>query len=150
MAKQKVLFVCIHNSARSQMAEAFLNGLGGDCFEAESAGLEPGKLNPVVVEAMREDGIDISERPTKSVASMIERGPYFDHVITVCDEASAERCPVFPGPGKRLHWPFPDPSIFTGAPEEKLAGTRQVRDAIRARVKAWCATDQAVRPDAPA
>ena len=139
MAKQKVLFVCIHNSARSQMAEAFLNGIGGDRFEAESAGLEPGKLNPVVVEAMREVGIDIAGQPTKSVASMIARGPHFDFVVTVCDETSAERCPVFPGQGKRLHWPFPDPSGFTGTPEEKLAGTRQVRDAIQAKVIAWCA-----------
>ena len=139
MAKQKVLFVCIHNSARSQMAEAFLNQLGGDRFEAESAGLEPGKLNPVVVAAMQEVGIDLSGRATKSVGSMIARGPHFDYVVTVCDEASAERCPAFPGSGKRLHWPFPDPSGFTGSPEEKLAGTREVRDAIRTRVVAWCA-----------
>ena len=148
MAKQKVLFVCIHNSARSQMGEAFLNRHGRDRFEAESAGLEPGKLNPVVVIAMSEVGFDLSGHTTKSVVSMIERGPYFDYVITVCDEASAERCPVFPGPGRRLHWPFPDPSAFTGAPEEKLAGARQVRDAIRARVEAWCAADQAVLPNA--
>ena len=139
MAKQKVLFVCIHNSARSQMAEAFLNQLGGDRYEAESAGLEPGRLNPVVVEAMREAGIDISGQPTKSVASMIARGPLFDYVVTVCDEASAERCPAFPGVGQRLHWPFPDPSGFTGTPEEKLAGTRAVRDAIRDKVAVWCA-----------
>ena len=139
MAKQKVLFVCIHNSARSQMAEAFLNQLGGDGFEAESAGLEPGKLNPVVVEAMREVGIDISAQPTKSVGSMIARGPHFDYVVTVCDEASAERCPAFPGSGQRLHWPFPDPSGFTGSPEEKLVGTRKVRDTIRAKVVSWCA-----------
>ena len=138
MPKQKVLFVCIHNSARSQMAEAFLNRLGGDHFEAESAGLEPGKLNPVVVEAMREAGFDLAGRPAKSVASMIERGPHFDYVIAVCDEASAERCPTFPGAARRLHWPFPDPSGFTGTPEEKLEGTRQVRDAIRARIEAWC------------
>ena len=140
MAKQTVLFVCIHNSARSQMAEAFLNQIGGDRFEAESAGLEPGRLNPVVVEVMREAGIDLAGRPTKSVASMIERGPYFDYVVTVCDEASAERCPVFPGPGRRLHWPFPDPSGFAGAPAEKLAGTRRVRDAIREKIAAWCAS----------
>ena len=140
MAKQKVLFVCIHNSARSQMAEAFLNGIGGDRFEAESAGLEPGRLNPVVVEAMREAGIDLAGRPTKSVASMLERGPSFDYVVTVCDETSAERCPAFPGSGRRLHWPFPDPAGFTGTPEEKLAGTRQVRDAIREKIEAWCAS----------
>ncbi len=138
MNPRKVLFVCIHNSARSQMAEAFLNALGRGRFAAESAGLEPGKLNPVVVAAMREAGFDIVGNGTKSVASMIERGPFFDYVVTVCDEASAERCPVFPGAGQQLHWPFPDPSGFTGTPEEKLVGTRQVRDAIRETVAAWC------------
>ena len=139
MNKQRVLFVCIHNSARSQMAEAFLNQFSGDRFTAESAGLEPGRLNPVVVEAMREAGIDISGQPTKSVDAMLARGTPFDYVVTVCDEASAERCPAFPGGAKRLHWPFADPSSFTGTPEEKLAGTRQVRDAIRSRIENWCA-----------
>lgn len=137
MSIKKVLFVCIHNSARSQMAEAFLNDIGSDHFAAESAGIEPGKLNPIVVEAMREAGLDISGKGTKAVAEMIERGPFFDYVITVCDEASAERCPTFPGPHQRLHWPFPDPSSFTGTPEEKLAGTRRVRDEIRQRIKDW-------------
>ena len=88
---------------------------------------------------MQEAGIDLSGQPTKSVDSMIARGPYFDYIVTVCDETSAERCPVFPGSGQRLHWPFPDPSGFTGTPEEKLAGTRRVRDAIRAKVEVWCA-----------
>jgi arsenate reductase len=137
--KKNVLFVCIHNSARSQMAEAFLNQLAAHEFKAESAGLEPGKLNPVVVEAMREAGIDISKHPTKSVASMIERGPYFDYVVTVCDETSAERCPVFPGATTRLHWPFADPSSFIGTPEERLAATRLVRDEIRSRIERWSA-----------
>ncbi len=73
---------------------------------------------------------------------MIERGPYFDCVVTVCDETSAEHCPAFPGPARRLHWPFADPSSFTGTPEEKLAGTRQVRDSIRERIEAWCAADE--------
>jgi arsenate reductase len=91
----------------------------------------------VVVEAMREVGIDISKNPTKSVASMIERGPYFHYVITVCDETSAERCPVFPGATTRLHWPFADPSSFTGTQEERLAGTRAVRDEIRDQVQHW-------------
>ena len=139
MNKQRVLFVCIHNSARSQMAEAFLNQIGGDRFTAESAGLEPGRLNPVVVEAMREAGIDISGHPTKSVDAMLTRGTPFDYVITVCDETSAERCPTFPDGAKRLHWPFADPSGLAGTAEEKLAGTRQVRDAIRRRIEDWCA-----------
>ncbi len=139
MTKPNVLFVCIHNSARSQMAEAFLNLISGGRFQALSAGLEPGRLNPVVVEAMREVGIDISGNPTKSVADMIQSGRVFEWVVTVCDEASAERCPVFPGGARRLHWGFPDPSSFQGTPEEKLARTREVRDVIQSKVKAWYA-----------
>lgn len=139
MKKKKVLFVCIHNSARSQMAEAFLNQIAGDRFEVESAGIEPGKLNPVVIEVMREAGLDISQNPTKSVASVIEGGTVFDYVVTVCDDTSAERCPIFPGGGERLHWGFADPSRFTGTPEEKLASTRLVRDEIREKIASWAA-----------
>jgi arsenate reductase len=137
--KQNVLFVCIHNSARSQMAEAFLNRICGECFEAHSAGLEPGNLNPIVVEAMAEVAIDISRNQTKAVFDMVKSGKMFDYVITVCDEAGAERCPIFPGVAKRLHWSFPDPSGFRGTPEEKLAGTREVRDSIKTRIESWCA-----------
>jgi arsenate reductase len=137
--KTRVLFVCIHNSARSQMAEAFLNKICGDQFEAHSAGLEPGKLNPTVVEAMSEIGIDISSNPTKSVFDMVKSGKIFAYVVAVCDEASAERCPIFPGVSKRLHWGFPDPSAFSGTAEEKLERTRMVRDMIKARIEAWCA-----------
>ena len=136
--KMKILFVCIHNSARSQMAEAFVNRYCSECFAAESAGLEPGKLNPIVVEAMAEDGIDISGNATKSVADILKSGKTYDYVITVCDEASAERCPIFPGSGKRLHWGFPDPSQFTGMHAEKLEHTRNVRNAIAARIATWC------------
>lgn len=135
---KQVLFVCIHNSARSQMAEAFLNHCCPGSIRAFSAGIEPGRLNPVVVEAMREVGMDISGNATKSVADMIDSGERFDAVITVCDEASAERCPYIPGSGERLHWGFPDPSALAGTPEEKLARTREIRDQIRARVEAWC------------
>jgi arsenate reductase len=135
--KKRVLFVCIHNSARSQMAEALVNNLAGDCFEAESAGIEPGKINPIVVRAMQETGIDLAGRSTKSVESMIARGPYFDYVVTVCDETAAERCPTFPGPAKRLHWPFADPSTFQGPDEEKLARTRLVRDRIKDKIQNW-------------
>lgn len=138
MAKQKVLFVCIHNSARSQMAEAFLNQCGGAAFAAESAGIEPGKLNPAVVKAMQESGLDISHKQTRSVEECLQAGTLYDYVITVCDETAAERCPVFPGPGKRLHWGFPDPSALTGTDGEKLAGTRKIRDQIKAKVDAWC------------
>jgi arsenate reductase len=135
--KTRVLFVCIHNSARSQMAEAFLNHQAGDRFEAESAGIEPGKINPIVVKTMQEIGIDLTGRPTKSVDSMIARGPSFDYVVTVCDETSAERCPIFPGAATRLHWPFADPSSFQGAEEERLARTRIVRDEIKSRIDDW-------------
>jgi len=136
--KTRILFVCIHNSARSQMAEAFVNRYCGECFEAESAGLEPGALNPIVVEAMAEDGIDISRNATKSVHEILRAGKTYDYVITVCDEASAERCPIFPGAGKRLHWGFPDPLKFTGIHAEKLEQVRNVRNAIAAKVATWC------------
>ena len=136
--KKRVLFVCIHNSARSQMAEAFLNQICGGEFEAHSAGIEPGKLNPIVVEAMQEIGVDISGNQTKAVFDYVKSAKMFAYVITVCDEASAERCPIFPGVTQRLHWGFPDPSSFKGTHEEKLAGTQQVRDTIKARVEAWC------------
>jgi arsenate reductase len=137
MDKVKVLFVCIHNSARSQMAEAFLNKLGGGHFEAESAGLEPGVLNPLVVESMKEIGIDISGNKTKEVFDFFKQGKLFSYVITVCDEASAEACPVFPGMAKSLHWSFPDPSGFKGSSEEKMAQVRKVRDAIRVKVEGF-------------
>ncbi len=136
--KRKVLFVCVHNSARSQMAEAFLGRICGDEFEAHSAGLEPGILNPVVVEAMREIGIDISGNQTKAASAFAASGKEFACVVTVCDETSAERCPVFPGAAIRLHWSFPDPSKFQGTAREKLARTREVRDMIEEKVKQWC------------
>jgi arsenate reductase len=136
--KKRVLFVCIHNSARSQMAEAFLNQMCADEFEAHSAGIEPGKLNPIVVEAMREIGIDISGNATKSVSEFLKSSATFSYIITVCDETSAERCPIFPGAGARLHWGFPDPSGLQGTPAEKLEETRKIRDAIKTRIEEWC------------
>ena len=137
--KKNVLFVCIHNSARSQMAEAFLNQICPEEFEAQSAGLEPGRLNPIVVEAMQEIGIDISGNKTKAVFDMFKSGQMFSHVITVCDETSAERCPIFPGVTTRLHWSFEDPSSFKGSHEEVLGKTREVRDTIQRKIEAWCA-----------
>jgi arsenate reductase len=139
MTKKSVLFVCIHNSARSQMAENFLNQTCADQFQAFSAGIEPGKLNPIIVEAMHEIGIDISGNRTKSVDEMLKSGRSFAYVITVCDETSAERCPVFPGRTTRLHWGFPDPSSLQGTHAEKLARTREIRDSIKAKVGQWCA-----------
>lgn len=135
MDKIKVLFVCIHNSARSQMAEAFLNQLGVGRYVAESAGLEPGKLNPIVVESMQEIGIDISKNPTKSVFDFFKQGKLYDYVVTVCDETSGERCPVFPGRVVRHHWGFEDPSSFQGSHEEKLIKTGKVRDQIKKQIE---------------
>ena len=119
------------------MAEAFLNELGEYRFEAESAGLEPGKLNPVVIEAMQEVGLDISGNTCDAIEDFLPRANEFAYVVTVCDETSAERCPIFPGNIKRLHWGFPDPSSLEGSTEERLARTREIRDLIRARVEQW-------------
>jgi arsenate reductase len=136
--KPNVLFICVHNSARSQMAEAWLNHICGKAFTAESAGLEPGTLNPLVVEAMQEVGIDISRKKTQAVFDVFKSGKLFSHVITVCDETSAERCPIFPGIAKRLHWSFADPSTLTGTDEEKMAEIRKIRDEIRRKIEEWC------------
>ena len=127
----RVLFLCIHNSARSQMAEAYLKKFGGNNFVVESAGLEAGKLNPLAVEAMRLDEIDISKNETHLVDQFyIERRQY-DFVITVCDEANAARCPIFPGPHKKINWSFTDPSSLSGTYEEKLMQTIEVREKIK-------------------
>ena len=120
------------------MAEAFLNRICGERFEAHSAGLEPGKLNPFVVEAMREIGIDISGNRTKSALDEFKSGRAFEYVITVCDPTSAERCPIFPGVTKRLHWGFPDPSAVGGTRMQKLERAREIRDMIKERIEAWC------------
>jgi arsenate reductase len=134
MAQIKVLFLCIHNSARSQMAEAYLKKFGGDTFFAESAGLEAGKLNPLAVEVMKEDGIDISNNQTKDVFEFLKEGRDYHYVITVCDEASAAQCPIFPGVHAKINWSFSDPSALTGSNEEKLATTREVRNKIKEAV----------------
>ena len=133
---QRVLFLCVHNSARSQMAEAFLKKYGGDRFQAESAGLEPGKLNPYVVRAMAELGIDISKNLTKSVFDLAKAGRSYDVVVTVCSKEAAERCPAFPGAAEKLHWPFDDPSSFSGSEEEIMEGVRRVRDQIERAILA--------------
>jgi arsenate reductase len=135
--RPRVLFVCVHNSARSQMAEAWLRHLHGDRFEVESAGLDPAPLNPLAVEAMREVGIDISGHTTQAVFDLVKAGRLYAYVIAVCAEASGERCPVFVGVTRREHWCFPDPAAFAGSPEERLAATRTVRDAIRERIEDW-------------
>src|SRR5438093_9001471 len=138
MRKQKVLFICVNNSARSQMAAALLNDTCGEFFEAQSAGLEPGTINPLVVEALRELGIDISKNATQRVFDVWKSGQMFQFVITVCSEAEAEGCPIFPGIATRLHWPFDDPSNFTGTHRERLEKTRGVRDQIDAKIDSFC------------
>jgi arsenate reductase len=135
MDKKRILFICVHNSARSQIAEAFCRRIAGDKFKAESAGLAPGRLNPVVVEVMKEIGIDISKKKTSSVQDFYNEGRTYDYVITVCDEASAQSCPNFPGKATRLHWSFMDPSGFTGTHEEIRKMTRALRDQIRLKVE---------------
>jgi arsenate reductase len=137
MTKDKILFVCVHNSARSQMAEALLKKMAGDRFEVESAGLEPGTLNPLAIEVMKEIGLDISQNKTKSAFALFKAGKLYSYVITVCDETSAEQCPLFPGITTRLHWRFADPSKFTGTRQEKLEKTRAVREAIREKIEGW-------------
>ena len=135
--KTRVLFVCVHNSARSQMAEAFLKDIAGDRFEAVSAGLEPGPLNPLAIEVMKEAGIDISRNSAKSVFDIFRSGALFGFVIAVCDAETAQRCPIFPGITRTLVWSFPDPAAFQGTSEERLAQARVLRDAIRAKVQAF-------------
>ena len=132
--KKRVLFVCIHNSARSQMAEAFLKSLAGDRFDAASAGIDPGSLNPIVVESMKETGIDISGNGTKSVQDMIAAEEAFDYVITVCDQAN-ESCPYFLGGKERIHKGFRDPAVVGGNEMAKLTAFRQARDVINAWLK---------------
>ncbi len=140
MSKKRILFVCVHNSARSQMAEAFVNNFAGERFEADSAGIEPGKLNPFVVLAMKEIGIDISENNTNSVKDFYEEGRKYDYVVAVCDKKAAEQCPIFPGVSDILHWPFEDPSSVDGNDEEKLEVARRVRNQIKAKIIEWLET----------
>jgi arsenate reductase len=126
-----VLFICRHNSGRSQIAEAYLKKLAGDRVNVESAGLEPAKsVNPLVVEVMKEEGVDLSSKKPQSAFELYKQGRLFDHVVTVCDDTEGE-CPIFPGITKRWHVPFPDPSKATGTREEQLAQVRSIRDMIK-------------------
>jgi len=130
----KVLFVCVHNSARSQMAEAFLNRLGKGNFIAESAGLEPAPINPLVIRAMREIGYDISKKEPYSVFDYFNEGRRYSFIVKVCDQINGQRCPIFPLTLKVLDWNFEDPSEFTGTDEEKLEKVRMLRDKIKDNV----------------
>jgi arsenate reductase (thioredoxin) len=134
--KTKVLFLCTGNSCRSQMAEGFLRSLGGERFEAYSAGTRPSTLNPLAVKVMSEAGIDISPQRSKNASEYL--GTHFPYIITVCDNAK-ESCPIFPGNSTRLHWPFDDPADATGSEEERLAVFRRVRDEIDERIRKFVA-----------
>ena len=135
MNKPKVLFICTHNSARSQMAEAFLNYKAGNRLEAFSAGLEPGIINPFTIQVMEEIGIDMSKHYSKGIDLFLGK-VHFGYAITVCDRAK-QNCPIFPGMGVRLHWSFEDPAAFEGTESEKLVKFRQVRDQIVAKIEEW-------------
>ncbi|GAU76512.1 arsenate reductase ArsC [Fusibacter sp. 3D3] len=134
MKPVKILFVCVHNSARSQMAEAFLNDYGAAFAIAESAGIEKGTLNPLAVKVMDEIGIDISKNEVNSVFEFFKNHKLYTYVVTVCDESSGQKCPIFPGVREMIHWSLDDPSSFEGTEEERLEKTRVVRDQIKANV----------------
>ena len=130
-SQHKILFICQHNSGRSQIAEAYLKQIAGPGCFVESAGLAPAeRVNPLVVEVMQEDGIDLSNIKPQSVFELFKAGKIYDHVITVCHDAESQ-CPVFPGITKRWHLPFPDPAKVEGTREEQLAKVREIRDAIK-------------------
>ncbi|HSQ85985.1 MAG TPA: arsenate reductase ArsC [Desulfobacterales bacterium] len=130
----RVLFICIHNSGRSQMAETFLKVIGGERFEIESAGFEPKPIDPYVIEMMKEVGYDLSDNTSDSVMQFFKEGRLYDYVITVCDKSIENECPVFPGIARRLHWPFPDPKKVSGTDAEKLRKVRSIRDNIRRQI----------------
>ena len=134
MSRPRVLFLCTHNSARSQMAEGLLRSMAGDRFEAGSAGTERTSVNPLAIRAMAELGIDIGHHTSKQYESVMHQP--WDYVITVCDDAK-ESCPLVPGSVKRLHWSFADPSQATGDDAQRLAVFRGVRDQIRDCLTAW-------------
>jgi arsenate reductase (thioredoxin) len=136
MTRRRVLVLCTHNSARSQMAEALLRALASDRVEVASAGTEATRVHPLAVRAMDELGIDLRGHRSKTVDAFLDEP--WDVVITVCDSAN-ERCPIFPGRTQRLHWSFEDPSAASGSEEERLAVFRRVRDAIAERLRAWVA-----------
>lgn len=136
MTHQRVLVLCTHNSARSQMAEGLLRALAPDRFDVASAGTEATRVHPLAIRAMDELGIDLRGHRSKTVDRLLAEP--WDYVITVCDSAN-ERCPLFPGRTTRLHWSFEDPSAATGSEDERLAVFRRVRDAIAARLREWVA-----------
>jgi arsenate reductase len=140
MNPKRVLFICGHNSGRSQMAEAFLKDIAGNRIHVESAGLDPKPVNPLVVEVMQEIGFDLSRVKSDSVFDFFKEGRLYDYVITVCDDTASAQCPVFPGITKRHHWPFSDPEQLIGTRDEKLNVLRKIRDQVKAKVYDWAKT----------
>jgi arsenate reductase (thioredoxin) len=136
MNRPKVLFLCTGNSARSQIAEAFLREYAGDRYEAYSAGTEPKGINPYAERVMEEVGVSLSGQYSKHIKEYMGK-MNFGYVITLCDEAE-KTCPtVFPGMAQRLHWSFEDPAAFTGSEDAGLAKFREVRDGVGQRIKEW-------------
>ena len=134
--KKRVLFLCTHNSARSQMAEGLLRHMAGDRFEVFSAGTEQTRVHPLAIEAMHEVGLDITAHTSKTLDTLA--GQQFDYASTVCDRAN-ESCPISPGATQRIHWSFDDPSATTGSDEERLSAFRRIRDEIAARLRTFAA-----------
>ena len=137
MSKTRVLFLCTHNSARSQMAEGLLRAMAGDRFEAQSAGTEKTSVNPLAIRVMAERGIDLGGHTSKVYDGLLQER--WDYLVTVCDDAN-ERCPFVPGVAKRLHWSFEDPSRAKGSEEERLQAFRRIRDQIQQRLAEWLKT----------
>lgn len=134
---RRILFVCIHNSGRSQMAEAFLNALGSPDFVAESAGVDPRPVNPEVVQVMQEVGYDLSGARSDNIVDFFREGRLYEQVIYVCERGAEKDCPVFPGVRKTLHWPYTDPSSISGSEQERLEQLRGIRDQIKATIVRW-------------
>ncbi len=132
--KIKVLFICVHNSARSQISEALLKKYADDRFDVLSGGFEPKDINPLAIEALKEEDIDISKNTSHSLFEYLKEGKLFNYIITVCDEGNAEKCPIFPGMSARIHWSFEDPASFEGVHEEKLQKTINVKNAIKKNI----------------
>lgn len=132
---EKVLFICGRNSGRSQIAEAYLKQLGQGQYSVQSAGLEPADaVNPLVVEVMKEEGIDLSNARPTSAFDLVKDGALFSYVITVCDKDRDQQCPIYPGIQRRENWPFPDPEAVSGTDDDKLNQIRAIRDSIKAKL----------------
>ncbi len=139
---RRVLFICVHNSARSVMAEAYLKHFGGDAYEVESAGFEPQPVNPLVREALAEEGLDVSDKEPQRVFDAFKEGKIFNYVISVCSESLEDMCPIFPGMTHRLHLPFMDPQVIEGSDGDKMVKVRELRDQVKKVIREFIAWEQ--------